>query len=75
VLTGAGATAAWLLMAALFATSAATYIWYTLTAAVISAGVAGGLMRYGDRGVATGVALTTALGASLAVGLLVLRWF
>ena len=74
VLTGAGVAAGWLLVAGLFSTTAMTYIWFTLTAALLAWGCAAVLMRFGDRGVATGVALATALGASVAVGLMVLQW-
>ena len=74
VLAGAGVAAAWLLVAGLFATSATTYVWFTLTASVLAWGCAGVLVRFGDRGVATGVALATALGTSVAMGVVVFQW-
>jgi hypothetical protein len=74
VLAGAAMTAAWLLLVGLFATSAATYFWLTMSAVAVASAVAAMLMRFGDRGVATGVALTTSIGASVAVVLVVTRW-
>jgi hypothetical protein len=73
-LAGASATAAWLLLFGLLATSARSYIWLTLAAVAVAWSVAVLLLRFGDRGVATGVGLATSLGASIAVGLVVVRW-
>jgi len=74
LLSGAGLTAAWLLVLGLLATSARGYIWLTLTAAAAAWLCALALMRFGDRGVAAGVAITTGLGVAVAVGLVVQRW-
>jgi hypothetical protein len=74
VLTGAGATAAWLLLVGLLATSAPSYVWLTLAAVGVAWVVALLLLRFGDRGVATGVGLATSFGASVAVGLVLVRW-
>jgi hypothetical protein len=74
VLAGAAMTAAWLLLVGLFATSPATYFWLTIFASAVAWGVAALLLRRGDRGVATGVAVTTSIGASVAVLLVVTRW-
>jgi hypothetical protein len=74
VLTGAGATAAWLLLVGLLASSAVAYVWSTLTAVGVAWAVAILLLRYGDRGVATGIGLAASLGATIAVGLVVVQW-
>ena len=74
VLAGAGLTAAWLLVGGLFATSAPGYIWLTLGAAAVAWGSAAALLRLGDRGVATGIALATAIGVAVAMGLAVHQW-
>ena len=74
VLAGAGLTAAWLLVVGLFATSAEAYIWLTLGAAAVAWGSATVLLRLGDRGVAAGIALTTAFGVAVAMGLVVHQW-
>lgn len=74
VLAGAGLTAAWLLVAGLVATSAEAYIWLTLGAAAVAWGSATVLLRLGDRGVAAGIALTTAFGVAVAMGLVVHQW-
>ncbi len=74
VLVGAGLTAAWLLVVGLFATSAEAYIWLTLSAAAVAWGSATVLVRLGDRGVATGIALITAVGVAVAMGLVVHEW-
>jgi hypothetical protein len=74
VLVGAAMTAAWLLLVGLFATSIASYFWLTVGAAAVSWALAMVLLRFGDRGVATGIALTTSVGASVAVLLVVARW-
>jgi hypothetical protein len=74
MLTGATATAAWLLLFGLLATSTRGYVWLTLGASAGAWLCAVGLMRFGDRGVATGVAITTGLGVGVAVGLVVQRW-
>ncbi len=74
MLAGAGLTAAWLLLFGLLATSARAYIWMTLAAAAAAWLCAWVLMRFGDRGVAAGVAVTTGMGVAVAVGLVVQRW-
>jgi hypothetical protein len=49
-------------------------VWLTLAAVGVAWVVALLLVRFGDRGVATGVGLATSFGASAAVGLIVVRW-
>lgn len=73
-MAGAGTAAAWLLLVGLLATSAAAYIWFTLGAAAVAWACAAALMRFGDRGVATGVALSTAVGTAVAIGLVIRSW-
>ena len=73
-LAGAGVAAAWLLLVGLLATSARGYVWLTLVASVAAWLGALALARYGDRGVAAGVALSTALGLSIAGVLVIERW-
>ena len=58
----------------LFATSLRGYIWLTVVAAAVAAGSAGVLLRLGDRGVAAGVALSTAFATAVAMGLVVHQW-
>ena len=74
VLAGAGAAAAWLLLVGLLATTLRSYVWLTLAAAGLAWAVAVLLLRFGDRGVATGVGLATSFGAAVAVSLVVVRW-
>jgi hypothetical protein len=74
IVAGAAATAAWLLLFGLLATSTSGYVWLTLGASVAAWLCALGLMRFGDRGAATGIAMTTALGMGIAVVLVVQRW-
>ena len=74
LLAGAGVAAAWLLLIGLMATSARSYIWFTLAAAIVAWACAMVLMRFGDRGVAAGVALSTSVGVAVAGGLVVQQW-
>ena len=74
LLAGAGVAAAWLLLIGLMATSARSYIWFTLAAAIVAWACAMVLMRFGDRGVAAGVALSTSVGVAVAAGLVVQQW-
>jgi hypothetical protein len=74
VLVGAGLTAAWLLVVGLFASSAESYIWLTLSAAAVAWGSATVLLRLGDRGVAAGSAIASAFGVAIAMGLVVHQW-
>ncbi len=74
MLAGAAMAAVWLLLVGLFATSAASYFWLTMGAVAVAAAVSVLLLRIGDRGVATGIALTASIGTSVAVLLAVTRW-
>ncbi|GAA1797843.1 hypothetical protein GCM10009682_19380 [Luedemannella flava] len=74
VLAGAGATAGWLLVSALLATSPRSFVWLVLGAAILAWLVAVLLTFVGDRGVAVGVALSAGAGVAIAIGLVVARW-
>lgn len=70
VWAGIGGASVWFLFFALLATSARSYAWSTIVAGVTAGLAAAVLNRYGDRGVALGIAVTSAFGVSIA-GLLV----
>jgi hypothetical protein len=74
ILAGAGACAMWLLLVGLFAGSVRGYVWLTLFAAAVAWLCATILVRFGDRGVAVGVALVGGLGISIAVLVVIGRW-
>jgi hypothetical protein len=73
-LAGAAVAAGWLLLVGLLAQTARGYFWLTTTAAIVATLVALVLVRYGDRGVAAGVAISTGVGLSAAAGLVVYEW-
>jgi hypothetical protein len=66
VATGAGAGALWMLLFGLVASTARGYAWWTVSAGILGWLTALALARYGDRGVAVGVAASTGLGAAIA---------
>jgi hypothetical protein len=71
VAIGAAAGAAWMLLFALLMTgSARAYVWITLIAGVLAWGAAAILARFGDRGVAVGVAASSGVAVAIA-GILV----
>lgn len=74
VVVGAGGAAAWLLILGLLATSLRGYLWVTLLASLVAWAGALLLVKYGDRGVAVGVAVATAIGMSIGFVLLIERW-
>lgn len=65
VWAGLGATAAWYMFFALIAWNARSYAWSTIIAGVLALAAATALHRYGDRGVAVGVAVTSAVGVGI----------
>jgi hypothetical protein len=71
---GGGVGAAWLLLIGLLGESAAQFVWLTVGGSVVALAAALGLARFGDRGVAAGVAIATAVGLAVAMGLVVQRW-
>jgi hypothetical protein len=74
VLAGAGFGAVWLLLIGLLASTARGYFYLTLTASVLATLVALALMRFGDRGAAAGVAISTGVGLAVAFGVVLQRW-
>ncbi len=79
-ITGAGVAAgalvafAWLLLFGLLGGGVAGYAWWTLLAGGLAWVAAAVLVRHGDRGVATGVAIVTAGGWSIAAAIVAMRW-
>ena len=73
-LVGAAITAAWLLIFGLLGSSARGYVWMTVLAAGSAWLAAFVLARFGDRGVAVGVAITAGIGIGIAFVLVVARW-
>jgi hypothetical protein len=74
VALGAGVAAVWLLLFGLFAASVRGYAWLTIFAATLAWLVAIGLVRLGDRGAATGVAISAGLGLAAAWVVVIIRW-
>jgi hypothetical protein len=74
VAAGVGAAAVWLLLFGLLARTLPGYAWLTALAGGIAWLVALLLARYGDRGVAAGVAVSTALGWAIAATAISVRW-
>lgn len=71
VAVGAAVGAAWMLLFALLTTgSARGYVWVTLVAGFLAWGAAAVLARFGDRGVAVGVAASSGVAVAIA-GILV----
>ena len=71
---GAGMGALWQLLIGLLATTVRGYFFLTLAASVVATLVALVLMRFGDRGAAAGVAVSTGIGLSVAFGVVLQRW-
>ena len=74
LLAGIGATLVWFALFGSLGRDLAGYAWWTLTAAISAWVVAVVLTVLGDRGVATGVALTAGIGLSTAAGFVTARW-
>jgi hypothetical protein len=71
---GAASAALWMLLFGLLATTARGYVWLTFgagAAAWLSAAV---LARFGDRGVAVGVAVSATIGVAVAGIVVTVRW-
>ena len=66
VWAGAGAAALWMLLFGLQASTIRAYAWITIAAALVALGAAGILAKFGDRGVAVGVAISSGIGLSVA---------
>lgn len=65
---------AWLLLLGLLGRDLASYTWWTVLAAGTAWLVALGLTRFGDRGVAAGIAIVTSAAVSIAAVLVGVRW-
>lgn len=74
VAAGGGSAATWLLLFGLLGTDVTSYAWWTVVAGLLAWTTALVLVRYGDRGVATGVAIVTAGGWSIAAAVVAVRW-
>jgi|GEM_PF-1049484 len=71
---GAGATAVWMALFGLLADNARGYVWWTIVAGLLGWLAAGLLVRFGDRGVAAGVALASGTGVAVAGILVAVRF-
>lgn len=74
VAIGAVATVAWFIVFALLGDTLVMAAWWTLLAGAIAWAVALVLVRFGDRGVAAGIAVTTAVGWAIVVSAIGLQW-
>ncbi|MBO0870587.1 MAG: hypothetical protein J2P15_18685 [Micromonosporaceae bacterium] len=74
VALGAVAGTLWMLFLGLLAVDARSYIRWSLAAGLLAWGAALGLARYGIRGIAVGVALSTGLGMAIAGVILTEHW-
>jgi hypothetical protein len=74
VAAGGAAAAAWLLLFGLLGRGVPGYAWWTLLAGGLAWLAALALVRAGDRGVATGIAIVTAGGWSIAAAIVAVRW-
>ena len=74
VLAGVGAGLVWLLLLGVLGTDLRGYAWWTLLAGALAWAVAAVLARFGDRGVAVGVAIITAVGWAVAAAAVTVRW-
>jgi hypothetical protein len=74
VASGAGAAALWLLLFGLLGADLRGYAWWTALAGGLAWLVALALSRLGDRGVAAGIAMVTAVGWGIAATAVAVRW-
>jgi hypothetical protein len=71
---GVLAGALWMGLFALMATSARGYAWWTIIASAMAWPVMVVLLRFGDRGVAVGAAISTGIGLAVAGFVVATRW-
>jgi len=71
---GAASAALWMLLFGLLATTARGYAWLTFGAGAAAWLGAAVLARFGDRGVAVGVAVSAAVGVAVAGIVVIVRW-
>jgi hypothetical protein len=74
IAAGAGAAALWMLLFGLLASTARSYAWLTFTAGLLAWLSALVLGWFGDRGVAVGVAVSTAVGVAIAGIVVTVQW-
>ncbi|MFI0795280.1 hypothetical protein ACH4OY_21755 [Micromonospora rubida] len=74
VASGGALAAAWLALFGLLGRDVPGYAWWTVLAGGLAWLAALALVRLGDRGVATGVAIVTAGGWSVAAAVVAVRW-
>ena len=74
VLIGGASAAVWLLVSGLLGRDLRGYVLWTLLAGGVAWLVALGLTKLGDRGVAAGIAIVTALGWTFAATAVAVRW-
>jgi hypothetical protein len=74
VMAGAGSAALWLLLFGLLASTARSYAWLTFGAGAAAWLAALVLARVGDRGIAVGVAVTSAVGVAIAGIVVTAAW-
>lgn len=74
VAAGGATAAAWLLLFGLLGHDVRSYAWWSVVAGALAWLAAAVLVRFGDRGAATGVAIVTAGGWSIAAAVVALRW-
>src|SRR5262249_49880562 len=75
VAAGAGSAGLWMLLFGLLATTARGYAWLTFGAGAAAWLAALVLARFGDRGVAVGIAISTAIGVAIAGIVVTVQWF
>ncbi|WP_239153774.1 hypothetical protein [Virgisporangium aliadipatigenens] len=64
----------WMAIFGLLGSSARSYAWWTIIAAVLAWPVLAVLTKFGDRGVAVGAAIATGFGLGVAGFLVAMRW-
>ena len=74
MVAGLGAGALWMLCFGLLATTIRSYGWLTLAAGLVAWVIALLLLRFGDRGIAVGVAITTGIGWAIGVLIIAVVW-
>ncbi|MEO3781006.1 hypothetical protein ABGB16_30255 [Micromonospora sp. B11E3] len=74
VAAGGALAAAWLVLFGLLGRDVPGYAWWTILAGGLAWLAALALVRFGDRGVATGIAIVTAGGWSIAAAVVAVRW-
>jgi hypothetical protein len=74
VAAGFGAAVLWMLVFGLLAGGLRAYAWWTVFAGVLAWLVSLGLARFGDRGVAVGMAISTGLTMGIAAVAVAVRW-